>query len=120
VAFTAAALLLFFQGGSALASALVFGVGAAVMLVGDYFVWPTLVGGAARLPFLLALIGIFGGLQTFGLLGLFIGPVIMAAVVTIWREISCNAKCTAAFSSRTAIGCSSFSFIDGSLRSSRR
>ena len=86
VAFTTAALLLFFQGGSALASAAVFVFGAAVMLVGDYFVWPTLVGGAARLPFLLALIGIFGGLQTFGLLGLFVGPVIMAAAVTIWRE----------------------------------
>ena len=34
----------------------------------------------------IALVGIFGGLQTFGLIGLFIGPVIMAALVTIWRE----------------------------------
>jgi predicted PurR-regulated permease PerM len=33
-----------------------------------------------------ALIGIFGGLQVFGLIGLFIGPVIMAALLTIWRE----------------------------------
>jgi predicted PurR-regulated permease PerM len=36
--------------------------------------------------FLLALIGIFGGLQTFGLLGLFVGPVVMAAVLIVWRE----------------------------------
>jgi len=86
VAFTAAALLLLVQDGSALAAASVFGFGAAVMLIGDNFVWPAFVGGAARLPFLLALIGIFGGLQTFGLLGLFVGPVIMAALVTIWRE----------------------------------
>ena len=56
------------------------------MLVGDYFLWPTLVGGAARLPFLLALVGIFGGLQAFGLLGLFVGPVIMAALLVVWRE----------------------------------
>jgi predicted PurR-regulated permease PerM len=49
-------------------------------------VWPTLVGNAARLPFLVALIGIFGGLQVFGLIGLFVGPVIMAALLTIWRE----------------------------------
>jgi predicted PurR-regulated permease PerM len=56
------------------------------MLVGDYFIWPTLVGGAARLPFLFALIGIFGGLQTFGLIGLLVGPVIMAALLTVWRE----------------------------------
>ena len=42
--------------------------------------------GTTRLPFLLALIGIFGGLRTFGLIGLFVGPVIMAAVLTVWRE----------------------------------
>jgi predicted PurR-regulated permease PerM len=86
VAFTVAALVLLLSGGSAVAAALVFCWGAIVMLVGDYFIWPTLVGGAARLPFLFALIGIFGGLQTFGLIGLFVGPVIMAALLTVWRE----------------------------------
>jgi predicted PurR-regulated permease PerM len=86
IAFTAAALLLVFKGGSEWAAAGVVGWGAAVMLVGDYFLWPTLVGGAARLPFLLALVGIFGGLQAFGLLGLFLGPVIMAALLVVWRE----------------------------------
>ena len=49
------------------------------MLAGDHFVWPTLVSGAARLPFLLAFVGIFGGMAAFGLIGLFVGPVIMAA-----------------------------------------
>ncbi len=86
VAFSVAALVLLAQGGSALAAAGVFAWGAVVMLIGDHFVWPALVGGAARMPFLLALVGIFGGLQTFGLIGLVIGPVIMAALVTIWRE----------------------------------
>jgi predicted PurR-regulated permease PerM len=86
IAFTVAALTLLLSGGSVLAAALVFGWGAFVMLVGDHFIWPTLVGGAARLPFLFALIGIFGGLQTFGLIGLFVGPVIMAALLTVWRE----------------------------------
>jgi predicted PurR-regulated permease PerM len=38
------------------------------------------------LPFLVALIGIFGGLQAFGLIGLFVGPVIMATLLTVWRE----------------------------------
>jgi predicted PurR-regulated permease PerM len=86
IAFTIAALVLLLSDGSALAAALVFGWGALVMLVGDHFIWPTLVGGAARLPFLFALVGIFGGLQTFGLIGLFVGPVIMAALLTVWRE----------------------------------
>lgn len=85
-AFTAASLLLLLQGGPPMAAAGVFGFGAAVMLIGDHFVWPALVGGTARMPFLLALIGIFGGMQAFGLLGLFVGPVIMAAVLTVWRE----------------------------------
>jgi predicted PurR-regulated permease PerM len=53
------------------------------MLTGDHFVWPMLVGNAARLPFLLALVGVFGALQIFGLIGLFYGPVIMASLKTI-------------------------------------
>jgi predicted PurR-regulated permease PerM len=84
--FTSASILLLLQGGSAVAAASVFAVGAAVMIIGDLFVWAALVGGAARLPFLLALIGIFGGLQTFGLIGLFLGPVILAALLTVWKE----------------------------------
>ena len=85
-AFTVASLVLLISGGNLWPALAVFGWGAAVMLAGDHFVWPTLVGNAARLPFLVALIGIFGGLQVFGLIGLFLGPVIMAALLTIWRE----------------------------------
>jgi hypothetical protein len=32
------------------------------------------------------LIGILGGLTSFGLIGLFRGPAIMAALLTVWRE----------------------------------
>ena len=85
-AFTVAALALVVGGGSGFAAICVFAWGALVMLAGDHFVWPTLVGDAARLPFLFAFVGIFGGLATFGLLGLFVGPVIMAALLTVWRE----------------------------------
>ena len=86
LAFTAAALVLVSGEGSAFAAAGVFLWGAIVMLAGDHFVWPTLVGGSARLPFLLAFVGIFGGIAAFGLFGLFLGPVIMAALLTVWRE----------------------------------
>ena len=85
-AFTVAALTLGIGGGEPWLAFAVFAWGALVMLAGDNFVWPTLVGGAARLPFLFAFVGIFGGLATFGLLGLFLGPVIMAALLTVWRE----------------------------------
>ncbi|MCK1362653.1 AI-2E family transporter [Bradyrhizobium sp. 199] len=86
LAFSAAALILASGGGSGLAAAGVFCWGAVVMFAGDHFVWPTLVGDSARLPFLLAFVGIFGGLAAFGLLGLFLGPVIMAALLAVWRE----------------------------------
>jgi predicted PurR-regulated permease PerM len=56
------------------------------MLVGDHLVQPALIGSAARLPFLWAMVGTFGGVASFGLIGLFIGPVIMAAVLLVWRE----------------------------------
>jgi predicted PurR-regulated permease PerM len=85
-AFSVAALTLLLGGGSGYAAFAVFAWGAVVMLAGDNFVWPKLVGGAARLPFLLAFVGIFGGLASFGLVGLFLGPVVMAALLTIWRE----------------------------------
>jgi predicted PurR-regulated permease PerM len=32
------------------------------------------------------LLGILGGLETFGILGLFLGPAIMAALISLWRE----------------------------------
>jgi predicted PurR-regulated permease PerM len=86
VAFAAAALVLLASGGSILAAACVLGWGAGVMLAGDNLVQPALVGGAARLPFVWAPAGVLGGLGTFGLAGLLLGPVVMAAALTVWRE----------------------------------
>jgi predicted PurR-regulated permease PerM len=60
--------------------------GAARLLIAENIVQPALIGSAARLPLLLVLIGIFGGMQSFGLIGPFLGPVVMAALVTVWRE----------------------------------
>jgi len=84
--FIVAAIALAASGGSDVAAVAVFVWGAIVMLSGEQFVWPLLIGDAVRLPFLFAFVGIFGGLATFGLVGLFLGPAIMAAVLTIWRE----------------------------------
>lgn len=85
LAFSIAAALLL-GNGATLAALCLFGFGAAVMLAGDNLVQPSLIGGAARLPFLWALIGIVGGVKVFGVLGLFLGPVVMAALLSIWRE----------------------------------
>jgi predicted PurR-regulated permease PerM len=86
VALAAASLTLVVQDGTLLAPVGLFVFGAAVLLIGDNFIQPALIGGGAELPFLLVLIGILGGMQSFGLVGLFLGPVIMAALLTVWRE----------------------------------
>jgi predicted PurR-regulated permease PerM len=57
-----------------------------VMLIGDNVVQPALIGRRAELPFLLALIGIFGGIASMGLVGLFVGPVVMTALLIAVRE----------------------------------
>lgn len=60
--------------------------GSVIVFIADHFIRPVLIGGAARLPFLLVLLGLLGGLRTMGFLGLFLGPAIMAALVAMWRE----------------------------------
>lgn len=83
--FAIAALLLLLQGsvGGAIA---VVAVGTAIIFVADHFIRPAMIGGATQLPFLWVLIGILGGVETLGLLGLFIGPAVMAVLVMLWRE----------------------------------
>ena len=60
--------------------------GSIVIFVADHFLRPVLIGGSAKLPFLWVFLGIFGGLATFNILGLFLGPALMAALVSLWRE----------------------------------
>ena len=72
--------------GHILAGGLLFGFAATVMTIGDNVVQPTVIGSAVELPFLLAMIGAFGGLTQLGLVGLFVGPVIMAALLLVWRQ----------------------------------
>jgi predicted PurR-regulated permease PerM len=52
----------------------------------DNIVRPLVISGATRIPFLLVLFGVLGGLAAFGMVGLFIGPVILAVLMAIWRE----------------------------------
>ena len=52
----------------------------------DNLVRPLVISGVARIPFLLVLFGVLGGLAAFGLIGLFVGPVILAVLLALWRE----------------------------------
>jgi predicted PurR-regulated permease PerM len=52
----------------------------------DNVVRPFVISSATRIPFLLVMFGVLGGLAAFGLVGLFIGPVILAVLIAVWRE----------------------------------
>jgi P-type Ca2+ transporter type 2C len=75
-----------------------------LLLAGDYwhgiglFVWgviaistidnvirPLVISGAGRIPFLVVLFGVFGGLSAFGAVGLFTGPVILSVLLAVWK-----------------------------------
>ncbi len=87
VVFGLAALLLA-AGGSLAWAIAVLVIGALVTFTADHFVRPVLIGGATRLPFIWVLLGILGGVESWGLIGLFLGPAIMAALILLWREWS--------------------------------
>jgi predicted PurR-regulated permease PerM len=71
--------------GSIAAAIVVAAAGTVVLFIADHFVRPVIIGEGAKLPFLWALLGILGGVESFGLVGLFIGPALMAALVSLWR-----------------------------------
>lgn len=85
LAFTSVSIYLM-ASGSPLAGVLLFVWGATELFIVDKFLRPRLVGGPIQLPFLPTFFGLVGGVKTMGFLGLFIGPVLMALVVMIWRE----------------------------------
>ena len=56
-----------------------------VMAVSDYWIRPRIVGGKGQGHPFLILVAILGGLEVFGLPGLFVGPVLMTMFVAILR-----------------------------------
>ncbi|MGH8316611.1 MAG: AI-2E family transporter [Steroidobacteraceae bacterium] len=71
--------------GSIAAAIVVAAAGTLVLLIADHFVRPVIIGEGAKLPFLWALLAILGGVESFGLVGLFIGPALLAALLSLWR-----------------------------------
>jgi predicted PurR-regulated permease PerM len=55
----------------------------------DNLLKPLLIGSRARMPFILVFFSILGGLKMYGLLGLILGPILMASLMTfikIYRD----------------------------------
>jgi predicted PurR-regulated permease PerM len=72
--------------GNTVGAVVIIASGSVIVFIADHFLRPVLIGSATRLPFLLVLLGLLGGLESMGFLGLFLGPAIMAALVALWRD----------------------------------
>ncbi|WP_417583887.1 AI-2E family transporter [Pelagibacterium sp.] len=72
--------------GSVIPGIALFVWGSVELFIVDKTLRPKLVGGPIKLPFLPTFFGLIGGVKTMGFVGLFIGPVLMALFVSMWRE----------------------------------
>jgi len=53
----------------------------------DNVMRPLVVSSVTRMPFLLSMFGVLGGLVAFGFSGIFIGPVSLAVGLALWKEL---------------------------------
>ncbi|MCB2055001.1 MAG: AI-2E family transporter [Geminicoccaceae bacterium] len=60
--------------------------GAAVISGVDNFLRPYLISKGSNMPFLLVFMGVIGGVFTFGILGIFLGPTLLALAAALTRE----------------------------------
>jgi len=60
--------------------------GALVVSWVDNLIRPLVISGPTKIPFLLVFLGVLGGVHAFGLIGLFLGPALLAVSIGIWRE----------------------------------
>jgi predicted PurR-regulated permease PerM len=56
----------------------------------DHVIRPYFIARGAQLPFLLTVLGVLGGALAFGLLGIFLGPVLLAVGFTLVNEFALN------------------------------
>ncbi|MBI4001941.1 MAG: AI-2E family transporter [Nitrospira defluvii] len=75
---------LFFTG-SVVKGLLMIGIGAGLVGLLDNLLQPFLIGNKAQLPMLFLFFASLGGLASFGLLGLFLGPIILAVLLETFR-----------------------------------
>lgn len=66
--------------------------GALVVSWVDNLIRPLVISESTRIPFLLVFLGVLGGINAFGLIGLFLGPVLLAVALAIWREWLVHAR----------------------------
>lgn len=68
---------------------ILLGYGIGIVSGADNVLKPLIIGGRTKLPTLFLFFGILGGLQAYGFLGIFLGPVVLATImafVNIYKE----------------------------------
>ena len=67
---------------------LLFAYGLVFISGSDNVIRPYFIARGARLPFLLTMLGVLGGALAFGLLGIFVGPVLLSIGYTLVQEFA--------------------------------
>lgn len=62
--------------------------GGLVVSTADNWLRPLLISGTTQIPFLLVFFGVLGGLSAFGVLGLFLGPVLLSVSFALLGEFT--------------------------------
>jgi predicted PurR-regulated permease PerM len=52
----------------------------------DNILRPALISNSSQAPFFLVMFGVLGGIAAFGLIGIFLGPVILTIASAVWKE----------------------------------
>ncbi|VFR45229.1 putative membrane protein [plant metagenome] len=95
--------------------------GTVELFIVDKTLRPKLVGGPVKLPFLPTFFGLVGGVKTMGIVGLFVGPVLMALLVAVWREWLLDVKTNSdAHRLESAEGDGQVSLVEGGPRNEDR
>lgn len=54
----------------------------------DNVIRPLTIGAKSKIPTLAIILGAIGGASVIGLLGLIVGPIVFAVLVTVWRDVT--------------------------------
>lgn len=83
-----ASVYLVFVTGDTVAGVFLFVYGLAIVSLIDYYVRPLVIDREARLNPGVILIGVFGGIFTFGFVGLFVGPIVIGVLAATLQTIN--------------------------------
>ncbi|MFA7495447.1 MAG: AI-2E family transporter [Acidithiobacillus sp.] len=64
---------------------IIFIAGNIITTLADNLLKPLLIGGRSRMPFMLIFLGLLGGLSVLGILGIFVGPMLMGMLMAWWQ-----------------------------------